>query len=153
MAAKKRTDEETWKAILHEAEAAETKRALEETPEEVDAGLRAAGMDPAKVRAKGAALAARLLEDRERLSWMVEAARARARENARAKAREARYGGLSREELLARVTAARNDPRLAQPVTFMFRNHKTEEATDEQLRGMLADVDALAEVVAEKDRR
>jgi hypothetical protein len=146
MAAKKRTAKETWDAIIRDAEKAEIDEALAETPEQVDEGLRRAGMDPAKVREKGKNLAARLLEERERLSWMVDAARARAREEARAKGREGRYAGLSRPELLARLAATKNDPRLTKPVAFMFRNHAPETATEAQLRGMLEDLDALAEM-------
>jgi hypothetical protein len=41
--------------------------------------------------------------------------------------------------------AARTNPRLAQPVAVMFRNRKAEEASDEELRAILEEIDALAE--------
>jgi len=145
MAAKKRSAKEVWEAIERAAEEDEMERVLAETPEEVDAGLRSHGLDPAKVRAKGKALAERLMADRERLAWQIEAAKAKARDEARAKVREAKYAGLGRDELLARLAAAKANPRFSQPVAFMFRNHAPEEATEDQLRGMLADLDELAE--------
>jgi hypothetical protein len=145
MTTKKRTPKETWDAIVKGAEDDEIERALAESPEEVDQGLREAGLDPATVRSDGAALAKKLMADRERLAWQVEAALGEARDLARAKGREGRYAKLDRAELLTRLTASKKDPRLAQPVAFMFRNHAPEQATEAQLREMLEAVDALAE--------
>jgi hypothetical protein len=145
MAAKKRTAKEAWESIQRAAEEEEVARAASESAEEVDAGLREHGLDPAKVREDGAALAARLLADRERLAWQLEAAKAKARDEARAKAREGKYAKLDRAALLKRLAAVKSDPRFAKPVSFMFRNHTPEEATEEQLRGMLEDLDALAD--------
>jgi hypothetical protein len=44
-----------------------------------------------------------------------------------------------------RLAAARKDPRLTQPVAVMFRNRKTEEASEEELRAILEEIDALGE--------
>lgn len=97
------------------------------------------------VRAEGEALAKKLRADRERLAWQVEAAQALARAQARFDARPARRAGLSRGELLEQLTAARKDPRFAQAATVMFRNRKDEEASEEELRAMLEEIDALGE--------
>ena len=51
----------------------------------------------------------------------------------------------STQQLLDRLATARTNPRLAQPVLVMFRNRKPEEASDEELRAILEEIDALAE--------
>jgi hypothetical protein len=145
MASTKRTPRETWDALRRQAEEAEIDRFLAKTKDEVDAGLRAHGRDPAAVRAAGEALATKLRADRVRLAWQVEAAQALAKEQARFDARPPRYAGLSRDELEKRLAVARKDPRLAQPVAVMFRNRKPEEASEEELRAILEEIDALAE--------
>ena len=104
-----------------------------------------------KVGEEGAALAKRLMAERARLSWQIEAAEGQAKVQARASVIAGRYASLGRAELLARLASARTDPRFAQPVSFMFRNHAPDEATEEQLRGMLEDLDALAERAEKKD--
>ena len=142
---KKRSAEETWDAIVKAAEADEMQAILDATPEEIDASLRASGLDPKKVREDGAALAERLLADRARLSWQIEAREGMAKEQARVAAIAGRYAKLGRDELLALLASAKASPRFDQPASFMFRNHAPEEATDEQLRGMLEELDALAE--------
>lgn len=145
MASTKRTPGETWEAVQRQGEQAEIDRFAAKSRAEVDASLRARGHDPAAVRAEGEALAKKLRSDRERLAWQVEAAEALAREQARFDARPPRYAGLSRAELLQRLAVARTDPRLAQPVAVMFRNRKAEEASEEELRAILEEIEALAE--------
>ncbi|HEY2510076.1 MAG TPA: hypothetical protein VGI39_04445 [Polyangiaceae bacterium] len=141
----KRTPKEVWEAIRRQAEQDEIDRFLAKTPEEVDAGLRAAGFDPVAVGREGAALAARLAGNRDRLAWQVEAAEALAREQASFDARPKVSTALSHAELLERLAVARKDPRLAQPVQVMFRNRKPEEASDDELRALLEEIEALAE--------
>lgn len=141
----KRTPAETWKAIERQAEDDEIARFLAKSPAEVDASLRAAGHDPAAVRAEGKALAAQLLADRDRLAWQVEAAEGLAREQARMDARTSRHATLSRAELLAKIAVARRDPRLVQRVAVMFRNRSEEEASEDELRAILQEIEALAE--------
>ena len=141
----KRTPKETWDAIRRQAESDEIDRFLAKSRAEVDASLRAKGHDPAAVRAEGEALAKKLGADRERLAWQVEAAQGLAKEQVRFEARVPKYAGLSRAQLLGRLAAARTNPRLAQPVAVMFRNRKPEEASEEELRAILEEIDALAE--------
>jgi hypothetical protein len=145
MPPKKRTDRETWEAIEAQARAEEIARFVAMPSSQVDARLRAAGHDPAALRAEGTALAKKLLADRDRLAWQVEAAEGLAREQARFAERPARYAGLSASELHERIAVARKNPRLAQPVAVMFRNKKAEEASEDELRAILEELDALAE--------
>jgi hypothetical protein len=145
MATTKRTPQETWEAIEKQVREDEIDRFLAKSPAEVDASLRAAGHDPAAVRAEGAALAKKLLADRERLAWQVEAAEGLAREQARFDQRAPKHAGLSRMQLLERIAVARENPRLAQPVAVMFRNRKTEEASEDELRAILEEIEAIAE--------
>ncbi len=145
MATTKRTPREVWSAIEKQAREAEIEAFLALTPAQVDARLRAAGEDPVAVRAEGALLAKKRAADRDRLAWQVEAAEALARERARIEARAGRYAGLSRAELETRIATARKDPRLAQPVAVLFRNRKPEKASEEELRAILEEIEALAE--------
>ncbi len=145
MAATKRTPKQTWAAIEEQARQAEIDRFLAKTPAQVDASLRAHGHDPVAVRAEGEALAKKLRADRERLAWQVEAAEGLAREQARLDARPSRYADLSLKELQDQLAVARANPRLAQPVAVMFRNRKTEEASEEELRAILEEIEALGE--------
>jgi hypothetical protein len=141
----KRAPKETWDAIRRQAESDEIDRYLAKSRAEVDASLRAHGHDPAAVRAEGEALAKALRADRERLAWQVEAAQALANEQARFEARPSRYADVPRAELLARIAVARKSPRLAQPVAVLFRNRKAEEASEEELRAILEEIEVLAE--------
>ena len=144
MAAKKRTPEEAWEALDAQARADEIDRFLATPTSEVEARLREAGIDPDKLRAEGEALARRLSAERKRLAWQVEAAEGLAREQARVAALRGRYATMPRAELRDRIAAALKDPRLAQPVTMMFRNRTAEEATDDELRAILEEIEALA---------
>ena len=57
----------------------------------------------------------------------------------------ARAKALSRDELVLRVKAARNDPRAA--VAALFRGRKSEDqSSEEELRGLLADIERLDRV-------
>ncbi len=141
----KLTPAQVWERIEKQTREDEIERFLAKTPAEVDAGLREAGLDPVAVRAEGAALGEKLRADRDRLAWQIEAAEGLAREQARADARPPKYADLPRAELLARITVARNNPRFAQPAAVMFRNRKTEEASEDELRAMLEEIEDLAE--------
>jgi hypothetical protein len=145
MAAKKRTPQQTWDALERQARHDEIEHFLAMSDEEVDERLRAAGFDPEQVAAEGEALANKLSDDRERLAWQVRAAEGMAREQARVAALRGKFAGLSKAELVARIKAAKSDPRLAQPVSVMFRNRKTEEASEDELRAILEEIEALAE--------
>jgi len=140
-----RTARETWETLEAHAREDEIARFRAKTSNEVDASLRAAGHDPAAVRAEGDALAKKLIADRDRLAWQVEAAAGLARERARFEARGSKRVGLSKDELRARIAVARMDSRLSQPAAVMFRNRKIEEANEDELREILEEMEALAE--------
>jgi hypothetical protein len=145
MATNKRSPRETWDLIEKQTREDEINRFLAKSRDEVDASLRAAGHDPVAVRAEGEALAKKLLADRDRLAWQITAAEGLAREQARFAGRPSKYAGLSLAELQERVTEARKSPRFAQPVAVMFRNRKVEEASEEELRALLDEIESLAE--------
>jgi hypothetical protein len=112
-----------------------------ETPAElVDEELRAAGGDPAKIRAEGAAFAAKLLEARRKeLAARAKKDLERRREAA---ARAPRIPRGSREDLLAMLAAVQNHPRYAGRVSAMFRKRSLSEATDEELAVLLEEIEA-----------
>jgi len=60
---KEKTSVEKWAALTEAADAMEAERVAELSDEEIDASLRAAGLDPAKVAAEGEALVARLMRE------------------------------------------------------------------------------------------
>jgi hypothetical protein len=139
---KKRTAEEVLRAI----DATEDDAALAEikamSEEELDASIRADGGDPDAIGERGARLAEELLARRKRLRWQ---AKARGdMDAALAKMREApRTPALPRAELIARLEAARSDPRFAAPVTAAFRKRPAEESTDDELRRLLDEIEML----------
>jgi len=155
MTKRPRTPGETWDAIRRQAESDEIDRFLAKSRAEVDASLRARGHDPAAVRAEGEAFVKKLRADRDaRPAWQTEAAEGLAKAQARFEARGPKYAGLSRAELVARISAVRTSARFAEPneaarqgsrLAVMFRNRKAEEATEEELRGILEEIDALGE--------
>lgn len=115
---------------------------------EIEAELRANGQDPDALRAQGLAFVAGLIAKRERLEWQIAAAEGLSKKRRHVEQKRGAYADLPRAELLARLDIARVDPRFAQPVAVMFRNQRTDEATDEELRAILEEIDALAD---EKD--
>lgn len=146
MANDKPNPRDVWNAIVADAEddeLAEKYRTM--SVADLDAELRAGGHDPDALRAEGARLAARLTADRERLAWQVDAAEALARQQARVDANTGRYADTPRAEVLARIEVACRDPRLAQPVAVMYRNRQGDDATDDELRALLEEIEALAE--------
>jgi hypothetical protein len=112
-----------------------------ETPSElVDEELRAAGGDPQRIRAEGAAFAKALLEQRR------EILNARAREDLErrraAAAKAPRIPRESRDDLLAMLAAVQKNPRYSGQVTAMFRNKKLSEATNEEIAVLLEEIEA-----------
>jgi len=134
---KKKTNEDAMKAIEEARWREEALRIDAMSDEEVDRDLREAGGDPEKIRREGAALAARL-------DWQ---ARAQARlDEVRALAGTVRKTKLSREDMLAKVNAARNDPRFKKPVGALFRKRTPEDATDAELEAFLEAIDLLGKI-------
>ena len=123
--------------------------------DEVDAELRSFGGDPAQIRAKGAALAARLHKEHTGetltptstttpLAWE---ANAQAKlDDVRRLAGTVRKTKLPRADLLAKVDAARSDPRFKQKVGALFRKRTPEESSDEELETILEAIELLAKI-------
>ena len=106
--------------------------------EELDRHIASEGGDPAAIRARGKALGERLAAEQE--AWKTETMEKL--EALRAEAASLRQQPrLTRAELLARLDAARNDPRFEEPVATLFQKKAPEASTDEELQTL---VDAIA---------
>jgi hypothetical protein len=152
MTKRNKTAAEKWVTVLDmstEDEAAEL-RSMSEA--DLDEELRKAGHDPDAIAAEGAALAAKLGERRERLRWQTEAALAEREFEAHMEEIRRRRVKLPREELKARIKAAKDDARLAEPVTALFRKRTMEESTDEELQVLLEQIEILKSQVLEKKK-
>jgi phage-related tail fiber protein len=145
MKSPKRTPAETWRAIEAQAREVEIDQFASMPRANVDARLRAMGEDPDALRAQGAALAKSLGASRDRLAWQAAAAEGLARAQARVAGRTAHDAGVPRDVLVARLTALRASPRFTEQPSLLFRNRKTEEATDDELRAIVEELEVLAE--------
>ena len=112
-----------------------------ETPSElVDEELRAAGGDPERIRAEGVSFVDALLEkrrktQRDRLREGLDARRAAA-------SRAPHISRESRDDLLAMLTAAQQNPRWAGQVSAMFRKRAVAEVSNEELATLLEEIEA-----------
>ena len=148
MATPKRTPAETWKAIEGYRPARTRSPASSRSPRPRSTRASApAGTTPPPSAQEGAALGASSASrtSRSARAWQVAAAEGLARDQARFERRAPKGATLSRDELLAQIAIVRKDPRLVQPAAVMFRNRKTEEASVEELRAMLEELEALAD--------
>jgi hypothetical protein len=141
-----RTDAETWDAIQAEMELDRIKSL---TPEEVNAEIRAAGGDPEAIGQRGAELAKKLLAERG-MDWKARAAARRAETEKRAGAMPS-FAAMPRTELLARIAAARSDKRFSAPVVAAFRKRREEEASDDELRALLEEIELLRRMHGDED--
>ncbi len=109
---------------------------------EVDATLRDMGVDPKALAAGGRQLG-RALGDKKRLAWQ-DAARTKQKALRRIAASAPVVGEMNREEMLARLDELRaEDPVLGTAIKAAARKRKPEESTDEDLRSLLEDMEAL----------
>lgn len=148
---KKRTAEEAMKATEEQRWREEALAIEAMTSDEVDAELRAAGGDPAKIRAEGEALAKRLHAERVSahdapLPWVAKANARLEEVRAMVAVGTVRKTKLSRGELLAKVDEARNDPRFAKPVAALFRKRSAEESSDAELEALLEAMELLGAI-------
>jgi hypothetical protein len=107
----------------------------------VEGSLRAAGVDPDRLRDDGLQLATQLLE-RRRLFWQEEARR-RIANRAPLVARIAQLASMTKDDLLLRLGDLRGDPALGPSVAAAFRKRKPEESSAEELRELLQEVELL----------
>jgi hypothetical protein len=144
MSTNERTDAETWARIRELQADEDAKEIAAMSSADVDAELRAGGIDPEKVVADGLAFIAGLRERHVRLGWQT-GAKAKL-QNARALESQVRgmFAALPRAELIARIEAARHNPRFGGQVGAMFRKRTAAESSDDQLRAILEEL-TLAE--------
>jgi len=119
------------------------------TPEEVAEAIREAGGDPEALGRRGADLAFRLLKER-RLRWQQAARQTLAEEQSVAS--EAEITKLSRRELLEAIEGARSEPSLS-GLVGAFHKRKPEQASDEELRNLLSDIQRLRRGIEQKEKR
>lgn len=145
----KRDGRALWRA-LQDAEAEDDfAEIMAMSDDEVDAYIAKNGGDPKAIRASGRALAAELSAQRERLGWHDTMTKKAQGYRDRAESKRQRPK-LSRDELLVRLEAARNDPRFSTPVAAMFHDKKPEASTDEELQAMLDQIELLKDVDEEE---
>jgi hypothetical protein len=111
------------------------------TDADVAAALREAGGDPDAIGRRGAELAKELLE-RRRLAWQEAARRKRDRASGLFLSGPD-FSRLPRSEMLRQLEQARRDPRIGKPVNMLYHKRKPEDVSDEELRQLLGEVDAL----------
>lgn len=144
MPIKPTTDEELL-ASLEKAHA-EDVLTLAYSSEEVVASIRADGGAPESIGQRGVELVKQLL-DKRRLGWQ-EVARQKLRATGPLlidKTKPAR-GSVPREVLLSKVGLARQHTVTGASVNAMFRNRSAEETSDEELQGMLEDIEDLKQL-------
>ena len=144
--AAKKKDKATLDAIFRASEAEAIERYATMGDDEVDAELRAGGIDPVALRAEGDALGAKLAAQRERLAWKEPAAEELARARKIVRDVQSRRTRLPRAEMLARLTAAKSDSRFSGQLAAMFRKRTAEESTDDELAQLLEEIEILAEL-------
>jgi len=103
--------------------------------------LEAANVDTKALCTEGKALVSELLEKR-RLHWQEEA-RQRIKVRAQITERSRHQETLGRNEMLERLNQFRTDPSLGAPVVAAFHKRNPEEATEQELREMLIEVEML----------
>lgn len=117
--------------------------------EQVDEDLRGAGLDPDQVGKRGAELASQLLKKR-RLAWQDKARMTLERRSTNTRLSHRREP-LSRAAMLQQLNMLRSNPELGAPVATAFRNRKPSDASDEDLRSILEDVELLRELTKADD--
>jgi hypothetical protein len=136
-----------WKAIKDAEIQDDVDEVLAMSDAELDAFISSHGGDPAKLRARGEALAKEPDARTDRLAWHGDMEKKLAEVRAAATAlRSAPRAALSRHDLLARIDLARKDPRFDAPVAALFRSKTPEASTDEELQALLDQIELLAKL-------
>jgi hypothetical protein len=147
MTTKKNPGVALWKAIKESEVQDDVDEVLAMSDAELDAFISSHGGEPAKLRARGEALAKELEARNERLAWHGDMEKKLTDVRAAATAlRSAPREPISRKELLDRVALARKDPRFDAPVAALFRNKTPEASTDEELQALLDQIELLAKL-------
>ncbi len=136
-----------WKAIKEAEIQDDVDDVLAMSDAELDAFISSHGGDPAKLRARGEALAKELDARTGRLAWHGDMDKKLADVRATATAlRSAPREALTRADLLSRIALARKDPRFGAPVAALFRSKTPEASTDEELQALLDQIALLAKL-------
>lgn len=134
-----------WLTLKEQAAADDLDEILAMSDAELDASIAKEGGDPAAIRARGAALAKELDERRTATAWHADEAAKHEAFRATAAAHKSKTV-LPRAELMARLNAARNNPKFAAPVATLFQKKTEEAATDEELQDLLDRIELLAKL-------
>lgn len=140
MVTKGKTDKELWRSL----EELDDDLLDFDLPEAVvDEQLTAIGVDPSALAIRGGAFVAKTKED-ERLSWQQRAQDRRVELQARASSAARVPADMDRPAVLARLEELRTlDPNLGTAIRMAARKRKPEESTDEELRALLEEMEAL----------
>lgn len=141
MATKGKTEKELWQAL----EGLDDDLLDLDLPEAVvDGELKALGVDPAALAKRGQEFVA-VVKDEERLSWQVRAKESRARLEALAAESRAKVpADMGRQAMLLRLDELRRtDPTVGTAIKMAARKRKPEESTDDELRALLEEMEAL----------
>lgn len=144
MATKGKTDKELWKAL----EGLDDDLLNVDLPDgAVDDELKAIGVDPAALARRASEFVEKAKED-ERLSWQVRARQRQAQLQARASKAKSRVpADMARTAILARLDELRAvDPEVGTAIKMAARKRKPEESTDDELRALLEEMEALREM-------
>lgn len=148
MAAKDRSEKELWKTL----DSLDDDLLNPGLPEAVlDEELKEMGMDPLSLAKRGAEFVAKLKEE-ERLSWQARARVRRAELQARAsRAAPPVPANMNRGAVLARLDELRTaDPNVGAAIKMAARKRKPEQSTDEELRALLEEMEALRSIEEDK---
>jgi hypothetical protein len=139
MASKKRTDAELIETLS--AQLDDAVLSSDYPLEAVQKGLHEAGGDPDEIGRWGTELVAGLAKKR-RLAWQAKAMRTRDMMQAKL-AHRAVVAAMPRTELLRRIDEAKRSPHLTGPIALAARNLNEAASTDEALRELVEDIEAL----------
>ena len=145
MTTKRKTPGSLFRTLQEEEAADDLEEILAMSETELDAFITKEGGDPAGIRARGAAHAKALDERLTSKAWHdeMEAKHERFRDVAAANKSTT---VLPRDVLLARLTAARNNPRFDERVATLFQKKTEEAATDQELQDLLDRIELLAKL-------
>lgn len=144
MATKGKSEKELWKAL----EGLDDDLLDPGLPETVlDEELKAMGLDPTALAKRGAEFVTRVKEE-ERLSWQARARTRRAELQAQASRVVSEIpANMDRRAILARLDELRaTDPNVGTTIKMAARKRKPEESTDEELRALLEEMEALRSI-------
>lgn len=149
MATNGKTERELWEA-LRDLDDDLLDAALPESV--VDAELKAMGVDPVALAKRGIEFALKAKEEM-RLSWQKNAREDKARLQSLASKATTKVPALiGRQAILARLEALRDTGSAVGPAIKMAaRKRKPEESTDDQLRVLLEEMEALRSIEDDKE--